>query len=728
MKTLTRSSLISVLLMGVTLRNGQAQIVTDGSLGTSRMLTGPNYQIPSSLGQVYGPNLFQSFRQFNLSANQSATFSGPVSVVNILSRVTGGQQSHIDGTINSTIPGANLFFVNPSGVVLGPKGAIKVNGSFVVSTADLVRLKDGHVLQAGHPTDAILSSAPPEAFGFLNSSPAAIQINGSALAVNMGRSISLIGGDLQLQQAMLTARRGAINLVSVAAAGQVEWPINTRGSEVNLMTFSQMGNINAHNVIITVADPPPPGSEQIHGSQTNNWLLKSFGEVIKSEVVKGEVDKGVDKGNTGSRISNPAMDSYAADNTPETNPLQTNSLPGGSVVLRGNNLALINSVIFAGNTGTTRGGQIDVGVRGTLRLLQDSTINTRAVGQERGAAIKVVAGGVMLQDYSGLATSGESYGKGGDIIINTKNLVATNGSYIGALSTAQGASGDISITSDRVDLKGQGFSSNIGTATLGDGKGGNINLTGKMVNVSNTDVITTSTSGRGDGGSIFINSDQVTLNGQITPAKFTGTTVTGTPPRGTSPRGTPRTEAGDTTPPAIGVATMTLAPQGGGKGGNINLQSHTLDILNGGQVTATTRGSGTAGDIAVKTAATSLTGGGLIGVSTLASQGGGKSGNINLQSHTLDILNGGLVSADTVNNGNAGTITIDADKVLINGEGSRDFTAITATTLGTGRGGKGGNINLQSHTLDILNGGVLATDTKGSGSAGSIFIKADNIQ
>src|SRR6266480_577236 len=94
-------------------------VVLDGSFGTHGSLPGPNFMIPANFGRQVGGNLFQSFSQFNLNSSQSATFSGPNNVNNILSRVTSGSPSSIDGSINSSIPGANLFFVNPAGVMFG---------------------------------------------------------------------------------------------------------------------------------------------------------------------------------------------------------------------------------------------------------------------------------------------------------------------------------------------------------------------------------------------------------------------------------------------------------------------------------------------------------------------------------------------------------------------------------------------------------------------------------
>src|SRR5262245_23631202 len=86
-----------------------AQITLDGSLGPRGPLTGPNFVIPAEVGQTRGGNLFHSFGLFNVLTNQSATFTGPPcraacqirgnSISNIISRVTGGERSKIDGIV-----------------------------------------------------------------------------------------------------------------------------------------------------------------------------------------------------------------------------------------------------------------------------------------------------------------------------------------------------------------------------------------------------------------------------------------------------------------------------------------------------------------------------------------------------------------------------------------------------------------------------------------------------
>src|SRR2546421_10877122 len=115
-----RFFLFAAMLVVAGLLSGRAGVVTDGSLGAAGALSGPNFAVPASLGRLSGSNLFHSFSQFNLANGESATFSGPGNVQNILARVTGGSASSIDGLIHSTIAGANFFLINPRGVIFGP--------------------------------------------------------------------------------------------------------------------------------------------------------------------------------------------------------------------------------------------------------------------------------------------------------------------------------------------------------------------------------------------------------------------------------------------------------------------------------------------------------------------------------------------------------------------------------------------------------------------------------
>ena len=166
--------LAAILALWAVARSLNAQVRTDGTLGPRTTLSGPNFTIGPSLGQQRGGNLFHSFDQFNLSAGQTATFTGAASIRYVFARVTGGQPSSIDGTITCTIPNASFFLINPNGVVFGPDAALDVKGSFAVTTAGEVKLGSAGTINASHPSASVLNTAAPNAFGFLSASPAAL--------------------------------------------------------------------------------------------------------------------------------------------------------------------------------------------------------------------------------------------------------------------------------------------------------------------------------------------------------------------------------------------------------------------------------------------------------------------------------------------------------------------------------------------------------------------------
>jgi filamentous hemagglutinin family protein len=211
---------------------GHAAVVLDGKFGTSGALTGPNYGITASMGAIRGNNLFHSFSQFDLNAGDVAAFSGPANIQNILSRVTGGSPSSINGTIRSDIAGANFFLINPSGVMFGPNAAVNVSGSFAVSTANYLKLADGaRFVAALDADDSMLSSAPVKAFGFLDGANGVIQVKGSLKAAP-GTSLSVVGSDVSVVDGTrLEALNGRINLAGVTAPG--EWTIPASSSAGN---------------------------------------------------------------------------------------------------------------------------------------------------------------------------------------------------------------------------------------------------------------------------------------------------------------------------------------------------------------------------------------------------------------------------------------------------------------------------------------------------------------
>ncbi|MEB3217877.1 MAG: filamentous hemagglutinin N-terminal domain-containing protein, partial [Nostocales cyanobacterium 94392] len=109
-----------------------AQVVPDGTLKTTVSQSGNNFTITN--GDRVGNNLFHSFSQFSVPSKGYAFFNNASDIQNIFSRVTGGSVSNIDGLIKAN-GSANLFLLNPSGIVFGKDASLNIGGSFVATTA-----------------------------------------------------------------------------------------------------------------------------------------------------------------------------------------------------------------------------------------------------------------------------------------------------------------------------------------------------------------------------------------------------------------------------------------------------------------------------------------------------------------------------------------------------------------------------------------------------------------
>ncbi len=142
-----------------------AEVAMDGSMGTAGPIEGPSYDIKAEYGQQAGSNLYHSFGTFNLATGDKAMFSGPDSVRNVISRVTGGQSS-IDGSIVSGIANADFYFLNPAGFLFGPNAGLDVQGSFYASTADYIRFGENDRFNSDPASFGDLSIESPTAFGF----------------------------------------------------------------------------------------------------------------------------------------------------------------------------------------------------------------------------------------------------------------------------------------------------------------------------------------------------------------------------------------------------------------------------------------------------------------------------------------------------------------------------------------------------------------------------------
>lgn len=207
------------LLIG-TLSVGQsayAQVTVDGS--TSTQVQG-NVIAPFAGGTVRGGNLYHSFREFNVPATGisfgalGSSFIDGARIDNIINRVTGNTPSSILGRIESsqTFPRANIFLLNPNGIVFGSNASLNIGGSFYATTATSIGFRTGDVLDS-NINNRFFPSSNPADFRFAVDRPAAI-INQANLAVKPGGNISLAGGSV-ISTGNLNASNGSIDIASV---------------------------------------------------------------------------------------------------------------------------------------------------------------------------------------------------------------------------------------------------------------------------------------------------------------------------------------------------------------------------------------------------------------------------------------------------------------------------------------------------------------------------------
>ncbi len=215
--------------------SARADVVRDGRVGSAgpgAVATeadgsgGLRYLIRESDGQRAGQNLFHSLSRMNLTSSETAVYQGSADIRNLVTTITGGRSS-IDGKLKSEIPGANLFLINPDGVVFGENATVDLSGALTVSTADRLIFSNGDELATSGAPPAILSVADPVGFGFLGPA-AAISLVGSQIELARDQTLSLVGGDLELSGqrgdgggGALSAPSGRIDLVSLSSAGQV---------------------------------------------------------------------------------------------------------------------------------------------------------------------------------------------------------------------------------------------------------------------------------------------------------------------------------------------------------------------------------------------------------------------------------------------------------------------------------------------------------------------------
>jgi len=705
-------------------------IKLDGTIGTAGKieLPGPNYAIKPEYGKQSGANLFHSFQQFNIHKNESATFSGPASVKNIISRVTGGSASWIDGKLASTISGADMYFLNPFGIMFGSNASLDLSGSFHVSTADYLRMGENERFYAMPHQNEVLSVAPPSAFGFLSDKPAKISVDGrgaisadqwdgkpAGLSVPQGKTISVIAGDIEIRN----------------------------GTWFETVEMGELFFINPHAEKL-------PGSLTAPGGQINMASVASSGEVA---IGNGKPDIGDMKGGN-ITISGKSL-------------IDVSGQGAGNVFIRCGNFVADDSAVYAKTLGDKNGGVIDIQAD-TVSFQNGSEINGDTYGKGKGGDIKLKASGSLtfsgadnLKNASRIFlnthSKAENAGYTGSLDISAKDIIFSDGAFIECKAFGTGNGGKLTLSADsNISFSGINYDpylnyclrvyfgnnpvnpqaglGGIIISSTGGGKSGDIEMKLDNLFLSDSASIDSTTFGPGNSGNISIYATgAVNIADSIGPAAWTGQISTNTVPMGfgavSGDAGRILLECGSLTirdGGLIGSFTYNLLGGKSGKAGEINIRASGDVLLSGANPYGTTFPYGS-----------------LIAVASGGDSG--NSGNIFLKAHSLILENGAAVSAATLGNAPGGNVHIQADdSIRITGsspvkllnpkyysqdEIQHSFSRIEANSQITDKNsGNSGTVAVQARNISISDGGMITTSSVGGGQAGDIKLNVGNLE
>jgi filamentous hemagglutinin family protein len=499
-----------------------AEVVLDGTLGPAQTLSGPDFEITAGLGQQVGGNLFHSFDAFNLNKGETATFLGPTSVENIISRVTGGQQSIINGQLIAKIPQANLYLINPYGFIFGPHAKLDLQGSFHLSTASFLRLGEFGSFETHQPEQSVLVSAPPSAFGFLDN-PATIEIKGSQLGTLEGQTLSILGGqEVRIEQGWLRADSGRINLAAVAAANQLEMQPNG----IVLQKDWGLGDITLEESTIDVGKLGE-GDIYIRGGKffVDNSKIIAYPDVgTKTSVIDIHVDELlmqngaiIDSSTSGASPGGQIAikvdgDAILTDSSVRTTSTSTYDDAGnaGNITLQVRCLNLENSVIGSATGGPGHGGDITleaseninlIGTQDFPSVIQASSQGTDGIAGDAGR-IFITAKNLTLSGFNTqIDNSTLGSGQGGSIRFQLENhLGLSHQAFISADSKGTGNAGNIYLYTSTIDMN----QSKISTAA-DQANGGNILINAyRQINLEQSEISATVSGGKGHGGNLAI--------------------------------------------------------------------------------------------------------------------------------------------------------------------------------------------------------------------------------
>jgi len=747
--------------------------VTSSGLGTTVTTSGAANNIFTIQGGTRNTsNLFHSFGDFDLVYDatnpESAVFSNNQggTIANVIGRITGGA-SNIDGNISfdGTLSGANLFLINPAGLIFGEHSSINIPGSFHASTANVINL-GSDVFGAATTVGDIggFSTSSPTSFGFLAGNTSALKVFRTDFTVGTDETISLVGSNVDINAATFTANSGRINVLGVDSS-----VANATVSNINSGTptiTGTRGDIILNNSRIDVSGLSTAMSADANGAGGDVYII-------------------------GGAIT--------LDNTVITSELFSNAT-SGNIVLNGTGAVLLSNTDI--NTGHDQGLMTDdivfpgFTIPGIPPFIPDIVIpgftipgvNIPAVVKGTGAAGDVFITGdtVTIEDGSNIfsrteALSGEISKDSGSVSIfatNTADVadfatftgaplnadIVINNSTIFSEAAGGGRSGDVNLKGsgggnvDTLYILDSDISTIIGDSAL---SAGTIDINADNSLIRNS-TLHSDTVGTGDAGVINIRGTNllIDMTSALTSNVLTDNAMAADPMVASI-------TTGDTGDVDINVSdffridgstiSATTEEKSTGNAGFAHVIGGTVEVVNSTIKSDTSAGFGTPGQVWVRGINNGASSTVTVTNSTVSSNtNDGNAGNLDyvwLNTTGTGVVDGGSkILSTTVGNGQAASVYIWDGDWTITGAGTeisssqlgtdagvdgidgnlddQDLGGAGEINIGTNIGGSGGtNVN----SLVVEMGAVIRSDTLGDGgvtgstasNAGAIYVQSD---
>ncbi|MDO8333751.1 MAG: filamentous hemagglutinin N-terminal domain-containing protein [Nitrosomonas sp.] len=766
---------ISTVIVPVTsVQAVNTHIQTDSSLpsiaGLSIDKTGSNYLYTLSEvnGQASGGNLFFSFSHFNIGNSDTAWFNlNTLDLANVISRVTGGSESVIDGQLKMTnIAGGNVpgfFFINPAGITFGAGASVDVPGSFYVSTASNLNLSDGTQYPVNSSSLSTLSSANPESFGFLGNEAGNLNIGSSetpqtTLAFKPGTDVILAANNIHINNT-------AINNKDVAQAG-LDLHLIATGAEISsikpdmLPDQATSGELTIQNAILNTSGS---GSGRIavrsgNFSASNSSMTASnngnismsendgINVLVGSEMVFDHTSMSSEargSGNSGSIDIHTNFLKLIHEGLIRTSTLSEGN--AGRIAISANKMEIIgqdnlddgffDSNLITGITSLSdyspgiakpgNAGDVTVIVHDSLTLKNNTTIHSSTASKGAAGKVTVNAKDLAMDNFSFIRSeslpaipvglyNGNIAGDAGDVSVNIDNtLLINHDSKINSFTITTGKVGTVAVSADQAEIANSGeissvssiFTTELNKDNLNQ-QAGNVTVTVEdILKISSFGVIHANTQSQMNAGNVTVNAGQLEMIG------------------------------GRISSDSSGFFKMNM-----GNAGNVSVAvKDSLKLIDGARISSSSSNSrGNAGSVTVNAGQLEVIGNLFESKSSIESRTGatgflrGKMGDggevIVTVSGMLKLVDGGNIGTGTQSRGNPGKIEISAGQMEISKGGFIESTSLVFGDNRRNTGGDGHIVVTVADTLKMYDEGSISTDTHTSGKAGEITINTRRLE